>query len=89
MKMCMHCYVTGKVQGVWYRAHTKEKADALGITGFARNLADGRVEVIACGEKEQLDELFAWLKQGPPLAEVSDLSYEAMEWKEYSGFRTM
>lgn len=76
----IHCYVTGKVQGVWFRASTKTQAELLGLTGWVRNLPDGRVEVMAYGDQSQLDELKAWLKQGPPKAEVTDLMCEASEW---------
>lgn len=82
----IHCYVTGKVQGVWFRASTKEQAQQLGLTGWARNLPDGRVEVMAYGDKEKLLQLHAWLKQGPRLAKVIDLSYEESPWQAYQGF---
>jgi acylphosphatase len=88
-KACIHCYVTGKVQGVWFRASTKTEAESLGLTGWARNLPDGRVEVMACGDKDKLAQLHQWLKQGPPLAKVTDLTYEELEWREMSGFRTL
>lgn len=84
--ICIHCYVAGRVQGVWFRASTKEQADQLGITGWARNLPDGRVEVIAYGEKDQLKKLHEWLKCGPRLAKITDLSYEELPWQEYKGF---
>ena len=60
--------VSGRVQGVWFRASTREQALALGLRGFARNLPDGRVEVLAAGDDAALDRLAAWLRQGPPLA---------------------
>jgi acylphosphatase len=63
--------VTGKVQGVWFRAATRERALALQLRGFARNLADGGVEVVATGADAALDELERWLWQGPPLAKVA------------------
>lgn len=85
---CMRCYVSGKVQGVWYRASTKEQAVKLGITGWARNLADGRVEVFACGEEKQLEQLFSWLKQGPEHAQVDECLRENVSWQEYDGFDT-
>lgn len=62
--------VTGKVQGVWFRAATRERALALQLQGLARNLADGSVEVLAVGADAALDELEQWLWQGPPLARV-------------------
>jgi acylphosphatase len=83
---CMRCYILGKVQGVWYRAATKEQAEKLGITGWARNLPDGGVEVFACGEDKQLDVLFSWLKQGPERAQVDECIRENLSWREYKGF---
>ena len=65
--------VSGKVQGVFYRQSTKEKATALGITGSVKNLKDGNVFIVATGTKEQLAELVAWCRQGPPKAKVADV----------------
>ena len=62
--------VAGKVQGVWFRAATRERALALDLQGYALNLADGCVEVVATGADAALDELERWLWQGPPLAKV-------------------
>lgn len=72
----MRCFVDGKVQGVWYRASTRRKAESLGVTGYARNLPDGRVEVLACGAREQVEQLCRWLWQGPPAARVSEVHCE-------------
>lgn len=71
--ICLRCHVAGRVQGVWYRGSTQRQALALGITGYARNLPDGRVEVLACGEAAALQQLRDWLWQGPPAAEVTDV----------------
>jgi acylphosphatase len=65
--------VGGKVQGVWFRASARDRAVALGLRGFARNLPDGRVEVLAIGEEEPLEELAQWLHYGPPQARVDEL----------------
>lgn len=65
--------VSGKVQGVWFRASACDQAQALGLRGSARNLADGRVDVLAVGDLAAIDTLAAWLRQGPPLAHVEDL----------------
>lgn len=88
-KISMHYYVSGKVQGVWFRASTQEQAKRLNITGWARNLPDGRVEVLACGDQENIAELYEWLKHGPQGAKVTDLSYEEQPWQELHGFDTM
>ncbi|CAD1788398.1 acylphosphatase [Xanthomonas euroxanthea] len=63
--------VTGVVQGVWFRAATRERAVALGLRGHARNLPDGSVEVLAAGTDAALDALETWLWQGPPAARVA------------------
>lgn len=64
------CYISGRVQGVFYRASTRYKAIELGCAGYARNLPDGRVEVLAVGEPEAVQSLLDWLWHGPPAAEV-------------------
>ncbi|RZA16521.1 MAG: acylphosphatase [Lysobacteraceae bacterium] len=62
--------VRGQVQGVWFRASTRDRALALGLRGHARNLADGGVEVLAVGGPVALEALERWLHEGPPLARV-------------------
>lgn len=76
MIRCTKCWVSGKVQGVWYRGNTQNQAQKSGITGYARNLPDGRVEVLACGEPQAVQALKEWLWQGPRLAEVTDVRCE-------------
>ena len=65
--------VGGKVQGVWFRASTRDRAVALNLRGFARNLPDGRVEVLALGEDDAVEQLAQWLHYGPPQARVEEL----------------
>jgi len=67
------CFVSGRVQGVFFRASTVREAALLGLRGFARNLTDGRVEVLVEGEKEKVESLVRWLHKGPPLARVSSV----------------
>ncbi len=69
--------VSGKVQGVWFRAATREQALALGLRGHAKNLADGSVEVIAVGDEAALAVLERWLWRGPPSADVARVQREA------------
>jgi len=66
--------ISGKVQGVWYRKSTKEKADELGIVGTVQNLTTGQVKVIAQGELNALNILIEWTKIGPKYAEVQSIS---------------
>lgn len=76
MNACMHCRVFGRVQGVFFRASTRERAIALGLDGWARNLPDGSVEVLARGDEAALDSLREWLRRGPPLARVTEVRCE-------------
>lgn len=69
--ICRRSYVSGRVQGVFYRATCVRKAQELGVTGFARNLPDGRVEVLACGEAPVVDAFIAWLWEGSPASKVT------------------
>ncbi|HKJ75824.1 MAG TPA: acylphosphatase [Gammaproteobacteria bacterium] len=88
MNRCMVCLVHGKVQGVWYRATIQERAEALGVTGRARNLPDGRVEVLACGDDVGLTELREWLWEGSPAAHVDSVECEDSEEPPPKDFRT-
>lgn len=87
-RVCRRYLVSGRVQGVYFRGSTRREALALGLTGVARNLADGRVEVIACGAPQRLDELARWLRRGPPSARVADLDCEPCDDPGLEGFHT-
>jgi len=69
-RIARRCIVAGRVQGVFYRASTRARAQSLGVTGHARNLPDGRVEVLACGPADAVQALCDWLREGPPAADV-------------------
>ena len=79
--------VSGRVQGVFFRDSTRQVAQSLQLTGHAINLPDGTVEVLACGAPAALDELAAWLRNGPPMANVTDVVSEELDWQDASGFR--
>lgn len=79
MSSCLRCRVSGRVQGVWFRAATQQQAQRLALTGSARNLPDGSVEVMACGEAAALEALRDWLWQGPELARVTEVSCESLQ----------
>ena len=79
MTAAIHAYIEGRVQGVWFRAATAEKAQELGVEGWARNLPDGRVEVLARGPQEALDAFEQWLHEGPPAARVAAVHSAAAE----------
>jgi acylphosphatase len=85
-KSGLHCFVAGQVQGVFYRTNTQRKAVELGLTGWVRNLDDGRVEVMAWGETEQLALLKAWLGQGPSAAKVSTVESQQIPVQEFIDF---
>lgn len=86
MSRCVRCLVSGRVQGVWYRASTQQQARRLGVNGYAKNLPDGRVEVVAFGSEGALAELQAWLWQGPPAAQVSDVQCALHDGDDYRDF---
>jgi acylphosphatase len=70
--------VKGRVQGVWFRDSTRREALKLNIIGYAKNLANGDVEVLAVGEVAALDSLCRWLNEGPPLARVGEVREESV-----------
>ena len=71
--MCRQFKVNGRVQGVFFRASTRDVAAALNLTGHAINLQDGAVDVLACGPVDAIDQLLEWLRQGPPMAAVASV----------------
>lgn len=76
MQTAIHFWVTGRVQGVYFRKSTQATAHSLGLTGWVRNLPDGRVEGVAYGSDKALDQLVGWLHHGPEYAQVTDLRIE-------------
>lgn len=83
---CRHFRVTGRVQGVFYRASTQERALQLGLTGWVRNAENGDVELVACGDATRLDRLEKWLWQGPPAARVSAVQHEVVPVEDFPDF---
>ncbi len=82
----VHMFVHGRVQGVFYRASTQKMAEGLGLTGWVKNCRDGSVEIRAEGNKEKLEELVAWCRQGPPSAAVSNMDLSWIEAEGLSSF---
>lgn len=80
--------VSGRVQGVWFRASARAEALRLDLSGYANNLVDGSVEVYAEGRPEALDQLAEWLRHGPPLARVAAVQREAVAEQGRNGFLT-
>ena len=82
MHVKAHVIVSGRVQGVYFRGETRNKAVKYGVTGWVRNLPDRRVEAIFEGEKEDVDKAIEFVKKGPSYAKVTDLD---LQWQEYTG----
>jgi acylphosphatase len=78
--------ISGRVQGVYYRQSTKEKALELGVSGIVKNLPDGNVHIMATGTAGQLDKLVTWCKQGPSHAKVEGVQVEDVEPQVFMGF---
>lgn len=80
MEARAHIYVSGQVQGVFFRDHTQRWASSLHLTGWVKNLIDGRVEVLVEGDKEIIGNLIRKLEEGPPLAQVERVE---VGWEKY------
>ncbi len=81
-KARVHIFVSGRVQGVFFRENTRKRAKKLGITGWVRNLPDGRVEAVFEGEKSKVEELINRTKKGSLIARVDELKVMPEEYKE-------
>ena len=88
MEMIKHykISVSGKVQGVFFRKYTQEKAQQLGLSGFVRNQPDGSVYIEAEGEEDVLKTFVEWCRKGPPAAVVSKISTEESDLVGFDGF---
>jgi len=82
----VHLFVEGRVQGVNFRYNTYQEAIRLGVSGWAHNLADGRVEAVYEGPREAVEELLAWTRQGPEWARVTNMAIEDEEPRGEQGF---
>ena len=78
----VHLYISGKVQGVFFRHNTLEKAVDLGLTGWVKNRSDGKVEAVFEGVPHQVHEMINWCRTGPPHAHVTDITET---WEEPMG----
>lgn len=72
-RICRHYHVYGRVQGVWYRGSTRDRASELGLSGWVRNREDGSVESVACGSPASIEAFEVWLREGPPAARVDSV----------------
>jgi len=82
MNVRAHVYISGYVTGVFFRHHTQQLAQRLGVSGWVRNLHDGRVEAVFEGEREQVEEMVKSCREGPPGARVTDVE---VKWEKYQG----
>ena len=74
--------ISGRVQGVWFRASTRDKAEQLGLTGWVKNTYDGNVEAVFEGEEETIEEMIAWCHEGPSLSDVTNVK---VNYGDFSG----
>ena len=86
MKVSYIANLSGKVQGVYFRASSQQMAIELCLSGYARNLDDGNVEVMVCGEQKNVDKMLEWLTHGPSEATVDQLELQQIELQEHSFF---
>ncbi len=87
MKARAHVYISGRVQGVLFRAYTRDEARRLNLTGWVRNLADGRVEAVFEGDESALDAMISWCRKGSPYSKVEDVEVRQEEHTgEFSDF---
>ncbi len=81
-KVKAHVFIEGRVQGVFFRANTREEASLLGLTGWVKNCWDGRVEAVFEGEREKVERVISLCKKGPPGALVKDVE---INWEQATG----
>jgi len=85
-EVAIHARVSGLVQGVFFRAKTKEQAESLGLCGWVKNMPGGEVELEACGDEQAIQALTEWLWQGPPMAKVQQVEVKPCPVQAFSGF---
>lgn len=78
--------ISGRVQGVYFRASTQQQAIEHSLSGYARNLTDGSVEVLLCGEQKNIEKVLLWLAHGPEKAQVTALAHKQIPWQEHHFF---
>lgn len=83
---CLHCIISGRVQGVFFRAATQQQARSLGVTGWVRNRADGTVELLACGDETTVRGLETWLWQGSTQSKVQDVTSAVVTAEPFDTF---
>jgi len=79
MRSNVHVIISGRVQGVWFRASTKQKAEQLDLKGWVRNTTDGNVEAVFEGDEKHVKEMLDWCRRGPPFAKVENVKVKNQE----------
>lgn len=82
MTICKRCFVSGRVQGVFYRDTTRQQAEKFQLIGYAKNLTDGRVEVVMCGSETSVEKLCEWLWTGSEYSSVSNVYCQEIDLNE-------
>ncbi len=77
-----HVWISGRVQGVWYRANTRKQAEQRSLAGWVRNLPDGRVEAVFEGPEKEIEDMIQWCHTGSPMAHVDGVE---VEWEDPDG----
>ncbi len=83
---CIHLIISGRVQGVFFRDNTRRKAKELGLTGYAKNLPDGTVEVVAEGNENKIEEFVGFIREGPGIAKIEGIKIKHKEPENFDGF---
>lgn len=86
MNVSYIAHVSGRVQGVFFRVSSQQKAIDYGLSGYAKNTASGDIEVFLSGEQKNVDKMLAWLKHGPELAQVTKIEQKQVDWQDHGFF---
>lgn len=86
MNVSYIAHISGRVQGVYFRSSSQQVAIENGVSGYAKNLADGDVEILVSGEEENVERMLEWLKVGPPEAEIEHIEQTQIPWQQHNFF---
>jgi len=88
-QICIHMLISGRVQGVWFRRFAQQHAESNGVNGWVRNLTDGRLEAMLCGEERAVRHVEVWLNKGPDLARIATVESHILPYTVYEGFELL
>ena len=83
---CVHLIVSGRVQGVFFRANVRNKALQIGLVGYAKNMSDGSVEVVAQGNQEKINELIDFIRNSPGTSKVTEIKIKNKDMENFKSF---